>query len=306
MLRRTQRSSGRGFALVAVLWVLVGVAVLGASLTSATRETVAAAQNRVDLLRAAWRAEACAEGARSVIDEALTSSGAKAWLGLDAFVSRSPVVTGCDLSLRPGGTRLDINSTDSLRVRAVLTSIALSADRADSLVDAVMDWRDPDDASRPHGAEKAWYVSRHLPTPRNGEIAAIEELRFVRGFDQIDGLDSLFGVDDERIVIDRAPVAVLASLPGFGTEALALVADRRSRGAIVGDLSTLAAALSPASRSALLAHYPELVRLTTATPDAWTLVSRGAVGSPAIVATLELRLVNAGTRAAIVRRRSWP
>lgn len=311
MARIDRRSNGSGFALVAVLWVMAGVAVLGASLTRSAREAVEAAQNRVDLLRAAWRAEACAEAARSVIDDALAadarSMGARSsWPNLDAIVSRSPVISGCDISLRPAGAAIDVNTADSSRIRAVLIAIGQSAERADSLVDALLDWQDADETSRPHGAERKWYRQAHELTPRNGPIASIDELRLVRGFDQIAGLDTLFGVDEERIDIDRAPLAVLASLPGFDVGALSSIAERRSNGMEVGDLGTLVGALPPASRTLLLAHYPELVRLTTSTPDAWTLSSKAAIGRPALVATLELRLVNAGGRAAIVRRRSWP
>jgi general secretion pathway protein K len=302
-----RRSRGRGFALVAVLWVMVSVAVLGASLTSSSREAVATAQNRIDLLRAAWRAEACAEGARSVIDDALATdapnaSNASSWPRLDAIVSRSAIVQGCDLSLRPTGTTIDGNTADSARIRAVLIAIGQSVDRADAL----FDWQDADDTPRPHGAEKAWYSSAHRLTPRDGPIASLDELRLVRGFDQIGGLDTLFGVDNERIDINRAPLAVLTSLPGFDAATVSFIAERRINGVQVGDLSAIAAALAPNSRASLLVHYAELVRLTTTTPEAWTLSSRVAIGQPALVAMLELRLVNAGTRAAVVRRRSWP
>jgi hypothetical protein len=98
----------------------------------------------------------------------------------------------------------------------------------------------------------------------------------------------------------------LTSLPGFDAATVSFIAERRINGVQVGDLSAIAAALAPNSRASLLVHYAELVRLTTTTPEAWTLSSRVAIGQPALVAMLELRLVNAGTRAAVVRRRSWP
>ena len=312
MRATNRRAKPRGFVLIAVLWVMAGVAVLGVHLTSAASDAVSAAQNRVDLLRAAWVAEACAEAARSVIDDALiadarsTGNSTSSWSSLDAIVSRSAVVSGCDLSLRPTGTTVNINSTDSSRIRAVLIAIGQSPESADSLIDALLDWRDADATPRTHGAERTWYRSAHRLTPRNGPIASIDELRLVRGFDRIGGLDTLFGVEDERIDIDRAPLAVLSSLPGIDASTLLLIAERRRNGTLPGDLSVLAQALSTTSRALLLAHYPELVASTTTTPDAWTLSSKAAIGSPALVATLELRLVSAGRRAAIVRRRSWP
>ena len=306
-----RRSNAKGFALVAVLWVMAAVAVLGASLTSSAREAISASQNRVDLLRAAWRAEACAEGARAIIDDALAADArstgrVSSWSSVDVVVSHSDLVRGCDITLRPSGTTLDVNTADSSRIRAVLLGMGLSVDRADSLVDTLLDWQDVDDTPRQHGAEKPWYQSVHRLTPRNGPIASVDELGLVRGFDQIAGLDTLFGVDDERIDIGRAPLPVLASLPGLDAGTLSFIAERRGNGVPIGDLSALAGDLPPTSRAQLLAHYPELVRLTTTTPDAWTLSSRAVIGHPELVTTLELRLVSAGSRAAVVRRRSWP
>lgn len=54
-----------------------------------------------------------------------------------------------------------------------------------------------------------------------------------------------------------------------------------------------------------LSDYPDLLRLTTSEPDAWTLTARGISGAPAVTVALELVLVRAGDRAAIVRRRTW-
>jgi hypothetical protein len=40
-------------------------------------------------------------------------------------------------------------------------------------------------------------------------------------------------------------------------------------------------------------------------PDAWLVTARGVTGFPQVTAVLEVRLVRAGARAAIVRRRTW-
>ena len=41
---------------------------------------------------------------------------------------------------------------------------------------AVLDWRDPDNVPRPHGAEEAWYVGQGRAPPRNGPFADVREL----------------------------------------------------------------------------------------------------------------------------------
>ncbi|HEX6809093.1 MAG TPA: hypothetical protein VF118_13990 [Gemmatimonadaceae bacterium] len=311
------RRRRRGFVLLAVLWVMVGVSALGFGLALLARRAAGTAYNRRAATAALWLAEDCASRAEASIGDALASRrsdsavGADAirrsWAGLDTTVGTSPVMRDapCALTLRPAGTTLDVNTADdSLLVRLFL-ALGNAPVVADSLAFAVLDWRDADDAPRPSGAEASWYLAQGREPPRNAALADVRELARVRGFERRPGLDSVLGVDPFRIVLDRAPLAVVAALPGFTSEAVARVADHRASGVPIPDLLTLSAELSPAGRAALLADYPDLVRLTTAEPDAWILTARGTSGMPAVTIVLELVLVRAGDRAAIVRRRTW-
>jgi type II secretory pathway component PulK len=221
-------------------------------------------------------------------------------------VVESPLTIGCSIQVTPAGTRLDINSTSEDGLRALLDESGTSAAGADSLVDALIDWRDPDNEPRPLGAETAWYESKHRPAPRNGPFASSLELRLVRGAEKVAGLDTLVGVERERIWLDRAPLAVVATLPGMTTEALGKLEERRNAGRPIGDLAAIADGLSPPAKDALLSHYAQLVSLTTPVPEAWVLLAKTTSGSPAVSSTIEIRLIRAGTRAAIVRRRTWP
>lgn len=304
--------SRRGFALLAVLWVMVGMTALGLVIALTARRAVAAAENRKNLTRAAWTAEGCLAGARVVIDGALddgANDGAAgpAWSALDRVVAASPLLasSACDLSLRAAGSRLDVNDASREMLLALCLALRIPESRADSLVDALLDWRDGDDLPRPSGAERAWYEAHARHLPRNGPLADPRELLLVRGFEEIPALDSLLDVEPGRIELDRAPLPVIAALPGFGYEAVSRVAELRMRGAPVGDLLAVGGRLSPEARAALLARYPELVRLTTMQSDAWIVTSRARAGTLAVTAVLEVRLVRAGTRAAIVRRRTW-
>jgi hypothetical protein len=89
-------------------------------------------------------------------------------------------------------------------------------------------------------------------------------------------------------------------------ELAARIVDRRARSQASVDLGTLATELAPGSRQALTTGYAELSRLTTTRPDAWIVTGTARESSPAVVATIELRLVLAGSRAAIVRRKTSP
>ncbi|HEX8454918.1 MAG TPA: hypothetical protein VF647_22765, partial [Longimicrobium sp.] len=169
----------------------------------------------------------------------------------------------------------------------------------------LLDWRDPDPDQRPAGAEAGVYLREGRSPPRNGPLAAAAEARRVRGFGRFPGLDTLMGVESGKVPLTEAPLPVLAALPGFGAELLARVADLRMRGEPVPGVIGLTGSLSEAARVEVQRHASELADLTTAVPDAWVVTARARVGTPAVVAVVEVRLVRAGNRAAVVRRRSW-
>ena len=296
-----------GFALMAVLSTLAIAATVGMLLARSSRDAVGAARNRVSLSRAAWLAEGCAERARAAIDLALREEGkASEWRTIDAAV-RDAMPVECNVSLQPDDTRLDVNTITDDALRLLLRETGVSARVADSLVDARADWCDADDAPRELGAERDWYRRAGMVAPRNGPLASTEELKLVRGFAAVPQLDSLLAVNPGRLWLERAPAPVLATLPGFTSEAVAAVVALRARpDAPSIDIGTLAANVSPDARRALFAHFQELATMVTSEPDAWVLTSRSTSGQPAVESTYELRLVRSGARAAIVRRRQWP
>jgi general secretion pathway protein K len=306
-----RRPAARGFALLAVLWILVGVAAIGLVVSLAGRDAVGAAQNRADLAKARWLAAGCAERARAAINDALIEGRGAApgpgspWARLDSSVAAAPVVQGCTVTLRAAGSALDVNRADEETLRAFLAAVGQAPDAADSLADALQDWRDGDGETRPLGAEAAWYRAGNRPAPRDGPLADVRELRRVRGWEARGGLDALLSVDSARVDLNHAPLAVLAALPGMGAEALAAVEERRRMGERLSSLAAIESRLSPAARQTLDARLPELSAYTVAEPDWWMLESRFAVGRPSVTAVVELRLVRAVERAAIVRRRTW-
>ena len=119
------------------------------------------------------------------------------------------------------------------------------------------------------------------------------------------GLDSVFSVETGRVSLANAPLDVIAALPGMSDEAVARIAEERVRGERVGDMTALASALSPGARAGMLARYSDLAHAATVEADAWILQARADAGAPALTVVVELRLVRAGDRAAVVRRRTW-
>jgi hypothetical protein len=133
----------------------------------------------------------------------------------------------------------------------------------------------------------------------------VRELRRVRGWTAWPGLDTLVDVDAGRVPVNHAPQAVLASLPGFGTEAVARTMEMRWRGERLPELLTLDGVLSPPARDGFRRGYAELVGAAVTEPEAWIVEARGTVGAPPLTQVVQVRLVRAGRRAAVVRRRTW-
>ena len=301
-----------GFALLSILWILVGVSALALAANLAAREAVAAARNRADLGRAAWRAEACVERARAAITDALAEHrheppGATVWGRMDRVVAESPLLAemDCEVEVRAAGAALDVNAADDETLRRLFLALGRAPASADSLVDALADWRDADDAPRPSGAEADWYRARRLPPPRNGDFADVREVLLVRGMDAVPELDTLLSAEPGRVPLTHGAPAVVAALPGLGPEAAARLVEMRMRGQRVAELAAFTGALSPGAREQAMRHFPALVGAAVAEPEAWIVRGRGAVGAPPAVSVLEVRLVRAADRTAVVRRRTW-
>jgi hypothetical protein len=287
--------------------VLVGVSALGLLLMQTARDEVGATRNRVASTRAAWLAEGCAERARAAIDDAMTEMRRvdSVWQALDDVVAVSAMRAGCDVRLVPAGLTLDVNTIDGNTLWRLLLAAGVSEQVADSVADALMDWRDADDDVLPHGAERGWYANASRHPPRNGPLTAPAELSLVRGTDEVPNIQNLLGVRRERVLLTHAAPAVLAALPGMTPEAVSRILQLRSAGRRV-DLGELATLLSTDARRQFLASYQELMPLVTSTPDAWIVTATASTGMPAMADTLTLRLVRAGQRSAIVERRVTP
>jgi general secretion pathway protein K len=302
----SRRSTREGFALLAVLWMLGGGALLGMLLVLSARDARGVATNRVALARARWIAEGCLERARAAVDDEASGDviDDSLWTHLDRVIARSPVTRGCRLTIVPAGTTLDVNSASESRLRALFAELGASPAAADSLTTAILDWRDPDDDRRFAGAERLWYERAGRAPPRNANVASLEELASVRGMERYAHLDSVLGVEPDRVVLSRAPRAVLATLPGMTLPALAEIDRRRAAGDSAITLERLAALVDSVTREILFANVASLRELTTTIPDAWLLRAEASEGVPRVTARLELRVVRSGRRMAILRRRS--
>lgn len=304
--------SRRGFALLAILWVLVGLAVLGVADASVARGALATTRNRTNETVARWQAIGCADAVRAAVDAVLgdtTRDAAASWDTLDLALRTIPRRLGtfeCQIAAEASGDRLNVNTADADELRTTLLGGGVAPEQADSITDAVLDWRDADTVPRAFGAERPWYREHGRVGPSNAPFVDVRELALVRGLGHADSIRALLGVDPGRIVIDHAPLAVIATLPGMTPETLGRIEDMRLRHDPVNNLTALGAALSDDARRELQTSYARLAARIASEPDAWTVTVTSVAGAPPIAATEELRLVRAGRRAGIVRVREWP
>jgi len=278
----------RGFALLAVLWTLTAVSVLAGAVMTVARLGSTTTRNRVLLARAGWAREACVEILQARYAQ-------------DASVRRLDSVdlgrgTWCAASLEDPAVKVNLNLADRSVLVTVLRAVLPRSAPVDSLVDALLDWRDPDREPRPFGDEPG--------TARNGPLADVWELAYVRGF-----TDSLVARlvpfltrrGTGAINVNAAPPEVLAALPGMSEEAIRMVIMHRGATPLP-NADVLAGLLSSSARRALLANYPEFVRSAVfAAPQLVGTVIGRVRGTP-ITARVTLTMVPVAGRLAVIKR----
>jgi type II secretory pathway component PulK len=295
--------SRRGYATATVLWLITAAGVFAAATALAAGESVQVARFRGARARAHWLAEGCIARARAVLDS--LAAARHPWERLASTAELQRRGTGCRVSLEPAGGVLDVNDASEERLTRLLMIAGVHHSAAETFAAALSDWRDADDNARTAGAEREWYSSRARVGPRNGPLAAVGELAYVRGFSALAEAARLLGVEPGRTPINLAPLPVVGSLPGFTPEAMAELSRARARGEWLASLAQLIPQLSGPAGESLAARLRELSGQVTTAPDAWILAAEATEPATRITATVELRLVDALGRAAITRRRAW-
>ncbi|HSS66036.1 MAG TPA: hypothetical protein VLS27_16540 [Gammaproteobacteria bacterium] len=206
----------RGLALISVLWVLTLLSLIAASFMRSTRTETNLAYNFSEQARAEAMADAGVHQAIFAIlqDTGTTpvNAGARTFFELmpgfeSAVTSRGDVpeapaepaaieylpFDGIPLQWRFGGGRviislqdetakIDLNHADPQLLRSLFMVVGVGQDEATALADAVVDFRDPDDATQLNGAEDDDYSAAGLVwDAKDAPFVAIDELQQVLG-----------------------------------------------------------------------------------------------------------------------------
>jgi type II secretory pathway component PulK len=275
MTRFPQR---RGYALLAVLWILVGVGSLVAITSVAARDAITSSHNRIALETARWTAAACQASIRDAIGQAIAESSEE-WGRVAEIVQTVPLGAGltCRTDARAVGARIDINTSDRASLRQAFRLLGMQEGAADSATAAVI-------------ARRRIAVFDDVR-----ELLEVEELR------DLSQVDSVFDVEPGPVALSHAPPMVLALLPGFTERTVREVIDARERGAPIEGFGVLGTLLSPEEPEAA-AEMPALVVFT---PSAWTITVRSTTGVPKVTVAIEVRLARTAGVVGPTRWREW-
>ena len=235
-------SGRRGLAQILVLWALVLLGTLAGGFALSMRIEAQAARNEIDGLRAYYQARTGISIATMLVSS--FPDGGMAGVNIEGGEEDAAY----RVKIMGEGGKIDINLVTEDDLFEILLKGGLSGRDAESLRDAIFDWKDQDDDPRPYGAEAADYARLREPLiPRNGKFTSVEELRYVMGvtqelYDRF--LSRVFTVhsNTSRVNVSEASRIVLASLPGVSPEAVEeILAIREEKETVsLSDLSNLA------------------------------------------------------------------
>lgn len=172
----------QGVALVLVMWVLALLMIIAASTSSVQRNEIAMATAMIQ----ERQARAAIDAAHHLMLYRLKHR--PPLLEEDAWkpdgMLRDWEYNGRSLRIKatPENGRIDINMAPTEVLDKLLEEAGLELEEAERIRDAILDWKDPDDASRLAGAEDPDYESEGLPYgAKDNRFDILDELRQVRG-----------------------------------------------------------------------------------------------------------------------------
>ncbi|HET9580765.1 MAG TPA: hypothetical protein VFP44_23260 [Usitatibacter sp.] len=179
-MRGAMQRSQRGVALVIVIWVSMLLLVIASTFIFERRTEAMVVRNSVSLARAEAAADAGVQ--RGIFEMYRNDNPPERWqrdgTPHDWAFDGVPV----KVELRDESAKIDINTAADPLIRGLLVNSGFTDEEATKVLDAILDWRDPDSLKRPNGAEEADYRAAGLTyKPANAPFQAIEELQLVLG-----------------------------------------------------------------------------------------------------------------------------
>ena len=202
-------------ALVVVLWLVVLLSIMAAGHARGTHVDTQLASRQVAVAQARGYAEA---GINHALLMMLSDRGQDVPVDGRIFSVAIDDRT-VTLAVRSATGLVDLNGASADLLDAALEAIGVADAQRRALVDAILDWRDSDDLRHLDGIEDDDYVAAGLPwTSRDGNFAAVDELRYIPGIGQneFERLAPLVTVHSKSAGIDLelAPPIIVEAMTG--------------------------------------------------------------------------------------------
>ncbi len=257
-LNGRQKDMEQGIALMLVLWVITLLTIIAVGLTTTQRTETALAANQV--FGATFRAQADA-AINFMALNLLTQPPVDALADKDSMESQGFWLPdgkprlwrwgeqALEIRVINEASLIDLNMADPGLLMALMKAAGIQ--EPEYLVDAILDWRDPDDLHLVNGAEDEQYAAAGLPYgAKDGPFDSVEELGQVMGFDRelYQALAPALTVTSGQAspALEFPPPLVQAALQGIGLEELEERLAQETE--ILGESSTVAGRGGPLYR----------------------------------------------------------
>lgn len=210
-------SSQSGVALIIVMLVVVVLAVLAGGFAYSVKVETTLARNAAHDPEFEWLGRSGVELARFVVGQsmnipnepydALNQKWAGGPMGTNealAGVSLTDVRLGSgtfNVKITDCERKLNINLADPVLLAQALKTCGVDPVEAGQVSDSILDWIDPDNQTRPSGAEGDYYLGLDPPYQvKNGPLDDLSELMLIRGVPS----DLFYGTDLSQIDVPRS------------------------------------------------------------------------------------------------------
>lgn len=180
-LKADQRRQA-GLALVVVLWILSLLTLMAGSFAKTMRRETAVST----AIKTNAEAQALAETGLSLAQFMLSQPEQQGRWRANGTVYR---LVNRDREMRirilSEMGKVDINTSSDVQLAALINSVVDDSWQQERVLNAILDWRDADDDTRTHGAEKTQYRRAGLKyQPSNFAFQSLEELQMVLGMNE--------------------------------------------------------------------------------------------------------------------------
>ncbi|MGB5472037.1 MAG: hypothetical protein WBQ78_01000 [Gammaproteobacteria bacterium] len=217
---RSRIPGQRGIALLIVLWIVALLAIIAGSSAVSVRTQTAIVDNLVVSARARAAAQA---GLHYAAFQLLKQNAAERWRTDGTVYELGYGDARLRITAVEEAGKVSLNAAPGDMIGRLLRTAGIDDDRAAALVDAILDWRDPDDLRRINGAEQDDYrAAGRSYLPRNSPFQSNDEVALVLGmqpddFARIQGAVTAYSGSasvDPAVAVPLVRLALNGGIPG--------------------------------------------------------------------------------------------